>query len=1245
MLTHTFFIRRILKSIFLLCLAFVGAISQAQIAQQPLLSVASTAKPNLMFLLDNSGSMKFRFTPDGFVNTDTFAATVPRIDAYRSPQANRLWYNPAVRYAPRSNADGTLMPAATEASALSATIAWHDAPDTAARNNTANIGPNPTQIFYYENCVDGAVPPVLPCTRSLGGLYGTPVGTYSNTLTFSLCTQWDPLLPTICIAATATYSIPPPQLSATFVTVTYVAKAATRTDCTTFATRCSWAEERQNALNWHEYYSTRMEATKTAIGQAFLDSSFINRFRLGYGRMNATRTVGAGGDSPDPAGHIKRGVRPFVDDPNLAAGYRTERTDFYTWLYQQTSAFGTPSREMLEAAGQYFSDSSNTGPWSAQPIIGSTAAHLSCRRNTAMMFSDGAYSGTQASQVPNIDNGDFTGLANTTHVHPVTGLTFTYQVSPSARAGYVAYPDTTADTMADTAMRYWIQDLRPDLVDNVPPIKNLNPAFWQHLSFYTIGYGIRGSVSPADVDIYASNFLNGVATTLNWGTPPNPPPGQASIAQASLLVNDYIHSAYTGRGKAYSVVTPEEIRDAVSDVVLRSSSGTGSDAGVAVSGANSQGSLSAGGLKYVPSYSTGDSTGDIEAFALSSTGSVLTPGTPTWVASREIPAWNARNIVTHSSSGPVNLSTAFASLPLDVRTAMGTGADQAFVNYLRGQPGGVDSVSGRLFRQRAALFGTVINAPPALIRGELKLGYEASTVPGASSYASYLAGKRDTTNEGLLFSPSNDGMLHILNPKSGTETMAYIPRNALSKMRAFATDPYVHQYILDGPITEGDIYNPTTASWRQMVYGSGGRGGKYVYALSIPTATTLSGTYTVPNITGNNILWEIDSTQTGFSNLGHVLNDVTSGYLPNGRWVAIFGNGYYSSSGIASLFIVDALTGALIQEISTNVGTVANPNALTGVTLVRNAGRVVIGAYAGDTYGNVWKFDLRSTIVGGGQLAFTGGQALFSAGQTQPISGAPAWRQFGDGTLVVAATGRLVTIPDQTSTSVQTVYGIYDKTPFGGNSVSTFSVPVSTSTLQLQTVSTVVGTSSFLLAGNTSTAASFFRVSTNPVSYSTQGGWYLNLTVEAGLRNLSNVDNFNEAVLISSVVPPSPTGGETCPISTEVRSYSLFLDAVTGGNVDTGGRTGSGFDVNGDTVGDGFSVLRAFGFSRNSVVVTDRVGPATESLASAAGSTSGCSTASGTLIGTGVGSIGLVSGRCSSFTRTWQQLLSPPRIP
>ena len=293
----------------------------AQISDRPLLTVSSSAKPNLMLLLDNSGSMSYRFVPDDYRNN--FSAALPALSAYQSPDANGLYYDPRLRYTPRQNADGTFFASATEASALAAMTSW-----------AVNFVPE--GVFYYENCT------AANCSFSLGGLYNSTAGTFSNTLTFSLCTTF---VTGVCTAATE-YAVPPPANSASFIPANYVPKTAARTDCIALPTRCNWAEERQNALNWAEYYSTRTTATATSIGQAFLDPKYTDRFRLGYGRMN--QLFAEGGASPDPTGLIKRGVRPFVDNTSLPAGFRTERTDFYTWIYAQTAWNGTPSKQLLQ---------------------------------------------------------------------------------------------------------------------------------------------------------------------------------------------------------------------------------------------------------------------------------------------------------------------------------------------------------------------------------------------------------------------------------------------------------------------------------------------------------------------------------------------------------------------------------------------------------------------------------------------------------------------------------------------------------------------------------------------------------------------------------------------------------------------------------------------------------------------------------------------------------------------------------
>ena len=108
------------------------------------MAVLNSVKPNVMFTLDDSGSMQFEVIPE---NDDVYL-TFPRprtlygstyygsnwSDAsyarharftlanryarcYRNAQCNPMYYNPATRYQPWSNGDGSLMPAASPTAA------------------------------------------------------------------------------------------------------------------------------------------------------------------------------------------------------------------------------------------------------------------------------------------------------------------------------------------------------------------------------------------------------------------------------------------------------------------------------------------------------------------------------------------------------------------------------------------------------------------------------------------------------------------------------------------------------------------------------------------------------------------------------------------------------------------------------------------------------------------------------------------------------------------------------------------------------------------------------------------------------------------------------------------------------------------------------------------------------------------------------------------------------------------------
>lgn len=78
-------------------LADLTSIDNEPLATRP----AVKAKPNLLFMLDDSGSMTSSFMPDDIGYSDIYG--------YRSAQCNGVAYDPTVTYTPRVNADGSSM--------------------------------------------------------------------------------------------------------------------------------------------------------------------------------------------------------------------------------------------------------------------------------------------------------------------------------------------------------------------------------------------------------------------------------------------------------------------------------------------------------------------------------------------------------------------------------------------------------------------------------------------------------------------------------------------------------------------------------------------------------------------------------------------------------------------------------------------------------------------------------------------------------------------------------------------------------------------------------------------------------------------------------------------------------------------------------------------------------------------------------------------------------------------------------
>src|SRR3546814_9383008 len=89
-------------------------------------------------------------------------------------------------------------------------------------------------------------------------------------------------------------------------------------------------------------------------------------------------------------------------------------------------------------------------------------------------------------------------------------------------------------------------------------------------------------------------------------------------------------------------------------------------------------------------------------------------------------------------------------------------------------------------------------------------------------------------------------MLHGFDATSsssgGAETVAFIPAGSLttedgvSRLAHYAEQDYgsqvnPHRYFVDGEITAADVY--TSGSWKTILVGTLGRGGRSVYALDV----------------------------------------------------------------------------------------------------------------------------------------------------------------------------------------------------------------------------------------------------------------------------------------------------------------------------------------------------------------------------------------------------------------------------
>ncbi|MCS4234225.1 PilC/PilY family type IV pilus protein [Stenotrophomonas sp. BIGb0135] len=876
----------------------------------------------------------------------------------------------------------------------------------------------------------------------------------------------------------------------------------------------------QNFANWFSYYGNRNRAMIAGMTRA-MD---VNNMYVGYFKINDNGSYDSSTDS---------GKRLAIQNMGTPA----DKIALYKKMIALTASGGTPNRQAVNAAGLQFQRTDANAP-----------VRLSCQKNAVMLFTDG-YSNNDGPTVGNIDG-----------------------------AMTAPFKDGHSDTMADIVSQYYLNPLRTD--DNMPrgqvPVPqacgtgntdlSLDCNKDLHINFYGITLGARGN-------LYDPNNQQNPYTTPaiynNWPSRQN---------DNRSTVDDIWHAATNTRGEYINARTPADITAAMRRVLSSVTAGAAPSGSLALTGSR----IGTGTLSVTPTFEVANQETDWFSRLTASTLTVnddtrVAEYTTAWEAAAKMGTQTARNIVATKGENAVdftNSNIAFNDLctkPGNLYPDMvlcsgaeieGLGGDIATaMAYLRGDRSREVGKTNGIYRFRSTVLGDIVNSSPVISSPRDDYGYQRISTDFATSYAEYLASKREDGRY-MVYVGANDGMLHAFDGgmsgdgttdgSGGTETFAYIPGTALGHMgnllypykAANKNDQkFRHRYYVDGPITVADVQ--LSGSWATALVGTAGAGGRAVFGLDVTTPSTFGTT---------NRLWEISDVNTRLAddvraNIGHVLGKPVIVPVKSGTdvaWKAIFGNGYNSADGKAVLFVVDMADGAVRMITATEASNTApagtnglgnivvldrlraNPaaNPPVGQESVRGRDGLADTVYAADQRGALWKFDLEDSSNSVTVPVFTTArQTDGNSGQVyrQPITGGMTTVTGpGGGVMLLFGTGSFSFSNDPQDTAQQALYGVNDIS--AGQPTST----ITPSNLVSYTVTTDTGGTKRSIE-----AASF----TGGTAY----GWTV-LLPGLGERFVGNPAVAAGVVFLPTYLPNN--GAEGC--STEGSNWLFGLNPVSG---------------------------------------------------------------------------------------------------
>ncbi len=878
------------------------------------------------------------------------------------------------------------------------------------------------------------------------------------------------------------------------------------TDANTLVEIAAGTTEMQNFANWFVYYRNRDYAAKASIGRVINNTDAT---RMGFEVFN---------------GPEEKDLKSMTNITN--------KREMLEAFYNINPGGGTPARLALKRVGELFKTTGSTAPILPQSSGGE------CQQNFNIVITDGFW------------NGGDPGVGNT-DVDAGTGSIFDGDKVQSNDKGN--YADGFSNTLADVAMEYYENDLRPLLDDNVPTTPGVDENNKQHLVTYTIAFGLNGSLDPKTVSPLDAGFA--------WPKP---------VSNQNSTVDDVWHAAYNGRGKYLNAQNPAELEKSLNESISDIAERTATAAAVAVNSAK----LTTNSVVYLAEFNTNRWQGNLYAFKIVDLTLGTLASTASWAAgtvltARDITA-EPRVILTYDNTAAVPDGVPFqwASLnagqiaDLSINPSGNVDTDTTIapkrLNFLRGDRS--NEGTGEFFRERASLLGDLVNSGPVFV-GPPDLNWpDTAPFPTTSParYSDFKNGSAKTRNS-VIYAGANDGMLHgfsetltdvngaIIAGSGGKEVLAYIPSVLFSAASSsdglhYLTDPnYQHQYYNDLTPTVSDIYADlgTGLKWNTVLLNGLRGGGRGIYALNVTDPTIFSEANAA-----DIVLWEFNSTHD--ADLGYTYSHPQIGRANDGSWVAIFGNGYNDTGdGKAKLFIlkiaegIDGIWSATDYiKLNTGAGSTAIRNGLATPALADTDGNGTIDrVYAGDLQGNMWTFDLSSTSTSTWQ-SNASINSLFVTKGNRPITAKPTLSKHptesdvsgnAPNIMVYFGSGQYLVNADKTTTADNHFYGVWDK----GDNARTDAHLVE---------QTYRSGFTFDNAATTAVDARARVLTQNDVDYKNAAkyGWFFDLP-DRGERSITRPTVRGNSVFFNTFVPVSD------PCSVGGYGYRMVVDVATGG--------------------------------------------------------------------------------------------------